>query len=43
MITNEKLEIPFSLIEQYPVLKEIAEKLKSGQLDLFEEDKEKEK
>jgi len=43
IIKNEKLEIPFSLIEQYPVLKEIAEKLKSGQLDLFEEDKDEEK
>jgi len=39
MITNEKLEIPFPLIRQYPVLKkEIAEKLASGQLDLFEEE-----
>jgi uncharacterized protein YecE (DUF72 family) len=43
MITNEKLEIPISLIDQYPVLKEIAEKLKSGQLDLFEEEEEEKK
>ena len=40
MITNEKLEIPFPLIKQYPVLKEIVEKLKSGQLDLFEGEEE---
>ena len=43
MITNEKLEIPFSLIEQYPILKEIAERLKSGQLGLFDEEKDEEK
>jgi len=38
MITNEKVDIPFPLLKQYPVLKEIVEKIKSGQLDLFEED-----
>ncbi len=46
LITNEKVEIPFPLLTQYPVLKEIVEKIKSGQLDLFgeeEEEKEKEK
>lgn len=35
MITQEKLDIPFDLLKQYPVLKEIIEKIKSGQLDLF--------
>ncbi len=38
MITGKKLDIPYDLIRQYPVLKEIIEKLKSGQLDLFEKD-----
>lgn len=37
MITGEKLDIPYLLLKQYPVLKELAEKLKEGQLDLFEE------
>jgi hypothetical protein len=40
MITNEKLDIPFPLLKQYPVLKEIVEKIRSGQLDLFEEEEE---
>ncbi len=35
-ITGEKLDIPHSLIRQYPVLKDIINKIKSGQLDLFE-------
>lgn len=35
MITQEKLDIPFDLIKQYPTLREIIEKIKSGQLDLF--------
>ncbi|MFC2169088.1 DUF72 domain-containing protein [Acidobacteriota bacterium] len=35
LITSEKLDIPASLIEKYPVLKEIAQKLRNGQLDLF--------
>jgi uncharacterized protein YecE (DUF72 family) len=43
LITNEKVEIPYPLLTQYPVLKEIVEKIKSGQLDLFEEEEEKEK
>jgi uncharacterized protein YecE (DUF72 family) len=37
MITQEKLDIPFDLLKQYPVLKEIIKKIKSGQLDLFGE------
>ena len=37
MITNEKLEIPYLLLDRYPVLKEMVKKLKNGQLDLFEE------
>jgi uncharacterized protein YecE (DUF72 family) len=41
IITNEKVEIPYPLLTQYPVLKEIVEKIKSGQLDLFEEEEEK--
>ncbi len=46
LITDEKVEIPYPLLTQYPVLKEIVEKIKSGQMDLFEEEeeeKEKEK
>ena len=38
MKTGKKLEIPHNLLRQYPVLKEIIEKLKRGQLDLFGED-----
>jgi len=37
MLTDEKLDIPFPLLKQYPSLKEIVDKLKSDQLDLFEE------
>ena len=39
MITGEKLDIPFTLVQKYPILKEIIEKAKSGQLDLFSEEK----
>lgn len=38
MITGEKLEVPGSLLREYPVLKDIIRKLQSGQMDLFEED-----
>jgi uncharacterized protein YecE (DUF72 family) len=37
MITGEKLDVPPLLVEQYPVLKELAERLKEGQLGLFDE------
>jgi len=37
LITNEKLEIPYLLLEQYPDLKDIVKKIKNGQLGLFEE------
>jgi len=37
MITQEKLEIPTSLLKTYPVLEEIVKKIAKGQLDLFEE------
>ncbi len=37
-ITGEKLDIPLSLLKTYPLLKEIAEKIKSGQFDLFLEE-----
>ncbi len=36
MISCEKLDVPSTLLEQYPVLKELVRKLKNGQLDLFE-------
>lgn len=35
MITGEKLDIPHDLLRKYPLLEEIIEKIKSGQLDLF--------
>lgn len=37
MITGEKLQVPATMLEKYPVLKEIAKKLEKGQIDLFEE------
>jgi len=37
MLTGEKLQIPATMLEKYPVLKEIAKKLEKGQKDLFEE------
>jgi len=36
-ITGEKLDIPLSWLKTYPLLKDIAEKIKSGQFDLFPE------
>jgi uncharacterized protein YecE (DUF72 family) len=38
MITGEKLDIPHDLLQKYPVLKDIIDKIKSGQLDLFGEE-----
>jgi hypothetical protein len=38
MITGQKLDIPHDLLQQYPVLKDIIDKIKSGQLDLFGEE-----
>lgn len=38
MITGKKLNIPSLLVSRYPVLKEIIDKLKKEQLDLFSED-----
>ena len=38
MVTEEKLDIPVDLLTQYPALKEIIKKIKSGQMDLFEEE-----
>lgn len=37
MISGESLDVPLPLLKQYPALKEILEKIKNGQLDLFEE------
>jgi uncharacterized protein YecE (DUF72 family) len=37
LITGEKLDIPPLLVEQYPVLKELAKKISEGQLGLFDE------
>lgn len=38
MISGEKLDIPHDLLRKYPVLKDIIDKIKSGQLDLFAEE-----
>jgi uncharacterized protein YecE (DUF72 family) len=35
MITGKKLAIPGGLLKQYPVLEDIVEKIRRGQLDLF--------
>jgi uncharacterized protein YecE (DUF72 family) len=37
-ITGQLLNIPRTMLEKYPVLKDIAQKLAEGQLDLFEEE-----
>lgn len=36
MLTGEKLDIPRLLLKQFPLLKDIVDKIKAGQLDLFE-------
>jgi len=36
MLTGEKLDVPNSLLKQYPILDDIIEKIKRVQLDLFE-------
>ena len=35
MITGEKVDIPEPLLEKYPVLREIAKRIRSGQMGLF--------
>jgi uncharacterized protein YecE (DUF72 family) len=35
MITGQKVDIPSLLLEKYPALKEIVDKIRSGQMDLF--------
>jgi hypothetical protein len=35
MLTGEKLNIPATIIEKYPVLKKIANQLEKGQANLF--------
>jgi len=39
MISGEKVNIPFLLLNRYPILKEIINHLKKGQFDLFQKDK----
>lgn len=36
IVSGEKLDIPTSLLQHYPILKEMVKRLKSGQMDLFE-------
>ena len=38
MITGDKLEVPNTLLGEYPVLKQLIDDIKRGQLDLFTED-----
>jgi uncharacterized protein YecE (DUF72 family) len=38
LISGEKLDIPLSLVKQYPQLKTIIDKIKEGQLDLFNDE-----
>ena len=38
MISGKKLAIPGGLLQQYPILADIVEKIRRGQLDLFEPD-----
>lgn len=38
MLSGEKIAIPPLLLEHYPVLKDIVESIKSGQLDLFDKE-----
>jgi hypothetical protein len=38
MITGDKLEVPNTLLGEYPVLKQLIEDIKKGQLDLFADD-----
>jgi uncharacterized protein YecE (DUF72 family) len=35
MVTGEKVEVPEDLLKQYPVLEDIVQKIRRGQLDLF--------
>ncbi|MFB0566196.1 MAG: DUF72 domain-containing protein [Candidatus Aminicenantaceae bacterium] len=39
MLTGEKIDVPKLLLSHYPVLKELIDNLKQGQLDLFQEAK----
>ncbi len=41
LITGEKLEIPETLLKSFPVLQDIVKRIQSGQLDLFQKDKDK--
>jgi uncharacterized protein YecE (DUF72 family) len=38
MITGDKLEVPNTLLGEFPVLKQLIEDIKKGQLDLFADD-----
>lgn len=38
LISGEKLEVPDTLLKEYPVLKQLIEEIKKGQLDLFADD-----
>ena len=43
MLTGEKVNVPATLLEKYPVLKELAENLGKGQKNIFENQIENEK
>jgi uncharacterized protein YecE (DUF72 family) len=38
MISGEKLEIPGTLLKEFPVLKQLIDEIKKGQLDLFKDE-----
>ncbi len=38
MLTGEKLEIPDTLLKEFPVLKQLIDEIKKGQLDLFSDE-----
>ena len=40
MITGEKLEVPETLITEYPVLRNLIDEIKKGQLGLFSDESE---
>ena len=35
MVTGEKVEVPLDLVKQYPLLEEVIDRVRRGQLDLF--------
>jgi uncharacterized protein YecE (DUF72 family) len=38
MVTGDKLDVPETLLKEYPILRDLIEEIKKGQLDLFSEE-----